>query len=220
MKDKILKLLESKFQGTRKDGLATLAGVLSLTATTDEAAAAAVDALTADAVSNFVTEFRKAADAEITKATKTAEENLRQKYDFVEKGKKPQPPEPDKQNPPAPNFEEALKEAMKPYLAEIEALKGANVKATRRGKLEKAIEAAPASVKDLMLENFDNTTFNDDTAYEEYLAKATEKATTMAQELSNNQLGNLGRPQFGTVNDNDVSAGMKAYVEAKKQQKK
>lgn len=212
MKDKIFELLQSKFAGTRKDALTTLAGVLAMTATTEEAAAAVVDGLTADAVNNFVKELRQQTDAEITKATKTAEENLRAKFDFVKKGTPPDPPKP----PEPPDFTEALNKAMQPYLQEIAALKNANQKASRRGELEKAIEAAPKSVREIMLENFDNANFEDDNAYKDYLQKAGEKATAMAQEFKNSQLSGLGRPNFGTVNSNDVSEGMKAYVEAKK----
>ena len=91
MKEKILKLLETKFQGTRKDGLSILAGVLSLTAQDEETAQKIIDNLDAEGVKQFITDYRRATDSEITKANKTAEENLRQKFDFVEKGKQPEP---------------------------------------------------------------------------------------------------------------------------------
>ena len=142
MKEKILKLLETKFQGTRKDGLSILAGVLAMTATDEETAARVVDALTADQIRDFVTDYRKGADAEITKATKTAEENLRAKFNFVEKNAKPEPPQPQ-----TPDIDEIIKKATAPLLERIAGLESAGAKATRRAQVEKAIAAVPESVK-------------------------------------------------------------------------
>ena len=132
MKEKILKLLETKFQGTRKDGLSILAGVLAMTATDDETAQKVVDALTADQVKDFITDYRKGADAEITKANQTAEENLRKKYDFVEKGKKNDP-----EDKPQPNIEEIIQKATAPLLERIAGLEGQGIKATRRAQFDR-----------------------------------------------------------------------------------
>lgn len=68
MKGKILSLLENKFQGARKDGLSILAGVLAMTASDEETAQKVVDALTADQVKDFISDYRKGADSETTKA--------------------------------------------------------------------------------------------------------------------------------------------------------
>ncbi len=45
MKETILQLLETKFQGARKDGLNLLAGVLAMTATDEETAQKVVDSV-------------------------------------------------------------------------------------------------------------------------------------------------------------------------------
>ncbi len=86
MKEKILALLQSKFAGVRKDGLNQLATIMALTVTTEEEATQTVEKLTDETVGQFVTDWRKETDAEISKANKTHEENLKKKFNFVEKG--------------------------------------------------------------------------------------------------------------------------------------
>lgn len=209
MKEKILKLLETKFQGTRKDGLSILAGVLAMTATDDETAQKVVDALTADQVKDFITDYRKGADAEITKANQTAEENLRKKYDFVEKGKKNDP------EPPQPNIDELIQKATAPLLERIAGLEGQGIKATRRAQFDKAIENAPDTVKALLVENFEGANFDTDEAFTAYLQKTSETASKLAQDFNNTKLATMRLPQFGNNDPSGVSAEMKAYVDSK-----
>lgn len=209
MKEKILKLLETKFQGTRKDGLSILAGVLAMTATDDETAQKVVDALTADQVKDFITDYRKGADAEITKANQTAEENLRKKYDFVEKGKKNDP------EPPQPNIDELIQKATAPLLERIAGLEGQGIKATRRAQFDKAIANAPDTVKALLVENFEGANFDTDEAFAAYLQKTSETASKLAQDFNNTKLATMRLPQFGNNDPSGVSAEMKAYVDSK-----
>lgn len=209
MKEKILKLLETKFQGTRKDGLSILAGVLAMTATDDETAQKVVDALTADQVKDFITDYRKGADAEITKANQTAEENLRKKYDFVEKGRKNEP------EPPQPNIDEIIKKATAPLLERIAGLEGQGIKATRRAQIEKAIGNVPESVKKIIVENFESAKFDTDDDFSTYLQRTTETAQQLTKDLNNSSLGAMLKPAHGSSDGTGVSAGMKAYVESK-----
>lgn len=209
MKEKILKLLETKFQGTRKDGLSILAGVLAMTATDDETAQKVVDALTADQVKDFITDYRKGADAEITKANQTAEENLRKKYDFVEKGKKNDP------EPPQPSIDELIQKATAPLLERIAGLEGQGIKATRRAQFDKAIANAPDTVKALLVENFEGANFDTDEAFTAYLQKTSETASKLAQDFNNTKLATMRLPQFGNNDPSGVSAEMKAYVDSK-----
>jgi hypothetical protein len=98
MREKILALLTAKFvnvQGVRKDGLEQLANSLAITVTTEEKASEIVNGLTDSQVIEFIKSFRSMVDAETTAATKTHEENLKSKYDFVEK--KDDPPTPSAQ---------------------------------------------------------------------------------------------------------------------------
>ena len=102
-------LLEQKFKGERKDGLKLLARHIVMTAgEDDEKAKEAVEALTEDGVKQFIKDWRTDADAEITKSNKTAEENLRKKYDFVEKGQPTPPTPPAPPEPPAGGITAAI----------------------------------------------------------------------------------------------------------------
>ena len=85
LQEQILALLVAKFQGVRKDGLQHLAAAIGLQVATIEEANGVVDKLTADKVSQYVTDWRKVADAEIS------EPNLRKRTErkvrFRGKGK-------------------------------------------------------------------------------------------------------------------------------------
>lgn len=212
MKEKILSLLETKFQGTRKDGLSILAGVLAMTASDEETAQKVVDALTADQVKDFIADYRKGADAETTKAIQTAEKNLRDKYDFVDKQKKDEPKIEPK---PSSDFEALIEKATAPLIAEINALKGKGVKAARREKFNGAIGNIPESVKKILSENFEKTEFKDDEEFNAYLQTATETANTLAKEMSDKKLSLMYAPNRANVDTSDVSGSMKAYVESK-----
>jgi len=89
MKEKILALLTAQFSGVRKDGLNHIANVLAFQVDTEEKAKEVVGKLTADQINSFITDWRKEADAEVSKANKTYEDGLRKKYDFTEKKTEP-----------------------------------------------------------------------------------------------------------------------------------
>lgn len=78
LQEQILALLVAKFQGVRKDGLQHLAAAIGLQVATIEEANGVVDKLTADKVSQYVTDWRKVADAEISKANQTYENSLKE----------------------------------------------------------------------------------------------------------------------------------------------
>ena len=101
----LLELLKAKFSGVRQDVLAQLASSLMLVATTEDEQNAMVEKLDKAQVEAFGKDYRKTVDAEVSNGTKTFEKNLREKYNFVEKGKesKPQPqPQPEPEPKPAP----------------------------------------------------------------------------------------------------------------------
>ena len=68
----------------RKDGLNQLATIMALTVTTEEEATQTVEKLTDETVGQF-TDWRKETDAEISKANKTHEENLKKKIQLCRK---------------------------------------------------------------------------------------------------------------------------------------
>ncbi|MCR5658963.1 MAG: hypothetical protein K6G25_06520 [Bacteroidales bacterium] len=119
--EKLLELLKNKFSGVRQDALAQLAASLALVATTEEEQTATVEKLTSAQVEAFVKDYRKTVDKEVSDGTKTFEENLKKKYDFVEKGKQ-EPPT--KTTPPAPATDDS-DERFKAMQQKIEELTGA-----------------------------------------------------------------------------------------------
>ena len=92
MIDKILALLTAKFAGVRKDVLMQMARVMALHCADETEAKALVDKMTIETVNEFVKEFRADVDNEVSKSIKTNEENLKKKYDFVEKKVEPGDP--------------------------------------------------------------------------------------------------------------------------------
>ena len=173
MKEKILALLQSKFAGVRKDGLNQLATIMALTVTTEEEATQTVEKLTDETVGQFVTDWRKETDAEISKANKTHEENLKKKFNFVEKGT-PTPPTPP--NPPTPPTElnadaiaAIVQKAIEPFASELNSIKTSKVIETRKQLLAKELEGLEEGFRDPFIKAFDRMTFKDDEDFNSHL---------------------------------------------------
>lgn len=221
----ILALLAAQFQGVRKDGLNQLARSLALTVDTEEKAKEVVGKLTADQVKAFVGDWRKEADAEISKANQTYENGLKAKFDFVEKGKKSEggggDPKPSQQgNFDAKAIQEmitnAVSEATKNIQSEVANLQGAAVTANRREALVKALgEDVPKSYREAILEGFEGRAFENEDAFNEYLAKTKENVAAFCQEMADKGLGSHGKPIFGTPDKDGVSAGVASYIKEK-----
>ena len=207
--NEIVALLETQFPGVRKDGLNQLARVIAMQVNTKEEATGIVGKLTAEAVAKFVADWRKDADAEIDKANKTREDNLRKKYDFVEK--KPE----EGGTPPAPAgtldaatvqamITNAVKEATKGLQSEVTSLQSAAV-----------TEAYKAKV----LKDFDRVAklggFADENAFNEYLTETKNDVAAFGQELADRGLSLHEKPVLGSPNKDGVSAGVESYIQAK-----
>lgn len=223
--EQILALLVTTFQGVRKDGLNQLARSLALTVKTEDEAKEVVGKLTADQVKAFVSDWRKDADAEITKANQTYESGLKAKYDFVEK-KKPD----EGGTPPAPAgaldaatvqemITNAVKEATKGLQSEVTSLQSAAVIANRRETLVKELADAPESFKTRVLKDFDRVAtlggFADENAFNEYLTETKNDVAAFGQELADRGLSLHEKPVLGTPNKDGVSAGVESYIQAK-----
>lgn len=219
----ILALLQTQFTGVRKDGLNQLARSLALQVDTEEQATEVVGKLTADKVNKFVSDWRKDADAEITKANKTYEDGLKTKYDFVEKSA------PGAGTPPAPApggaldaeaiqkmMNEAVKQATQGLQAEIASLKGSAITANYREQLAGVFGTdVPEAYKNAVLEGFEGRQFADENAFNEFLNKTKEGVAAFTQELADKGLSLHEKPVFGTVNKNGVSTGVTSYLETK-----
>lgn len=220
MKEKLLALLQTKFAGVRKDGLNQLATVMALTVTTEEEVTSAVDKLTEQSVGQFVTDWRKDVDSEISKANKTYEDGLRKKYDFKEKGNP---------NPPTTSTElnaEAIaaivQKAIEPFASELDSIKTTKVVETRKQLLAKELEGLDEGFRTPYLSAFDRMNFKDDDDFNAHLTNVKAEVAKIQQSLIDKGLSQQSKPMFGSGSaktDEDVFIqNMKAIntVEEKK----
>jgi hypothetical protein len=223
MKEKILALLMAKFSGVRKDGLTQLATALSLQASTDEEAATIVGKITADQVNSFVSDWRKEADSEISKANKTYEDGLKKKFDFVEKKAEPEPgKDPIKVDGPIDAkaiqnlIAEAVKAVVAPLQQKIDNFESGNIIQTRKGLIEKELEGSPAKFREKILKDFERMKFDNDEVFTAYLSETKEDAKALVQDLADQGLSSHGRPFRPAKQDDgkEVSAGVQEYIKA------
>lgn len=225
LQEKILALLVAKFQGVRKDGLQHLATVIGLQVTTEEEANEVVGKLTAEKVSGFVTSWRSSADAEIAKANKTYEEGLKQKYDFVEKGKQELP------TPPTPAGSEAITlDAISKLIDSkltgvqnsITAMNADKVAASRRELFVAKLDEAKVEghTREMMLKSFDRANnFQSDEDFNGYMTDLQGDIAALAQERADAGLQGHEKPIFGAVNKEGISSGVADYIKAQTESK-
>lgn len=185
MKEKLLALLTAKFSGVRRDGLTHLASSLALQVATEEEAQALVDKLDQTKVTDFVKEWRSGVDTEITTASKTAEDKLKEKFDFVEKGaggnrSKTDPPKPDDLDA---KLEAYFGAKVKPIQDELDAYKAKEAKTTRQAQiLGKAKELKISQER--IDEGFVIADDADETAINTYLSKVAQNEVARGLEQS------------------------------------
>jgi hypothetical protein len=220
MKEKLLALLQAKFAGVRKDGLNQLATIMALTVTTDEEATSAVDKLTEQSVGQFVIDWRKDVDSEISKANKTYEEGLKKKYDFKEKGN-PNPPTPPSELTPEA-IASIVQKAIEPFATELNSIKTNKVVETRKQLLTKELEGLDEGFRTPYLNAFDRMNFKDDEDFNTHISNVKTEVAKIQQSLIDKGLSQQSKPMFGSGSaktDEDVFVqNMKAIntVEEKK----
>ena len=192
MYEKLVALLVAKFAQARKDGLQQLARSLALQVADETEAQALVDKLSAEKVTDFIKEWRKEVDSEITKGTKSYEENLKSKYDFVEK-KAPTPASADP-NDVATLIANAVKQAVEPLQVEIQSLKLGKTADTRKQTLENALKDVPLVLKSSVIKNFDKMNFESDEDFNAFLSEMQNDLKQAHQEAVNSGLGGFPRP--------------------------
>lgn len=222
MKEKILALLTAKFAGVRKDGLARLAQALSLQVADENEAGALVDKLTPERVNEFVTDYRKDVDKEVSDSNKTFEKTLKGKYDFIEKKGEPDPgkdPDPSKQQNPndiAAIVAQAVKAAVEPLQQKLSSFEGQKVTETRLQQIEAKFKDVPESYKAQRLADAKLiVTTMDDAAFAEYSTRLDSDITAFNQELANKSLSGQSKPNFGARDTNGVSAATQAFISDK-----
>ena len=222
--EEILALLQQKFTGARKDGLEQLAGAIAIQSSNKEEAQAIIDKLSDEKVKGFITDWRKKAAAEISKATATHETKLKDKYNFVEKedkGGQGEPGDGGNQNQPGGEITlEAISKLIDKKLEGVtttisakEAAKG--YRATFEQTLDKA--GVKGRQRDMMLRNFDRANdFKTQEDFQTYLTEAQGDIDAIKQEQADAGLGNQAKPLFGAVNKEGVSTAVADYLASQK----
>ncbi|MDR1459783.1 MAG: hypothetical protein LBI60_06185 [Bacteroidales bacterium] len=214
MKEKILALLLAAFAGVRKDGLSHIANVISFQANTEEEAKTIVGKLTEDQVKSFITDWRKEADAEISKANKTYETGLRQKYDFAEKKQPEVTPPPvttETGNIDAAAIQKLITDsiaaATKPLLEKITTFEAGNIAKTRLQALnDKLKDCSNETFKAKALKDFARMKFETDEAFTEYLTDTEGDVKTANQSVADSGLGVQDRPFVANNPPNEKEA--------------
>lgn len=224
MKEKILALLLAKFAGVRKDGLAQLATAMSIQAADETEATALVEKISLDKVNDFVKDWRKDVDKEVSDATKTHEGNLKKKYDLVEKkdpdpGKDPKDPKTDPNDLDA-RLEAMLQKHIKPLQDRLAGYESEGVKKTRLQSLEGKLVNVPETFKAQKLKDFSRMNFDTDEAFNEYLTETETDITGFKQELADKGLSGQTKPIMGGQNKDGVSTGVASFIASKTDDKK
>ena len=218
MKKTILALLVAKFQGARKDGLNVLAGILALQASTDDEAKALVEKITDAQVNEFIKDYRKDVDKEVSESNKTFETNLRKKYDFKEKEVEPGNDPSKNPNDIAEIVKAAVAAAVKPFEEKLSGYETKNIADSRLAKLnEKLNECKDETFKAQTLKDFARMTFANDDDFTQYLNDKTADIATANQNMANAALGGAsGKPLFAQKGDDGISKGVAEYVASQK----
>ena len=218
MKKTILALLEAKFQGARKDGLNVLAGILALQASTEDEAKALVEKITDAQVNEFIKDYRKDVDKEVSESNKTFETNLRKKYDFKEKEVEPGNKPSENPNDIAEIVKAAVAAAVKPFEEKLSGYETKNIADSRLAKLnEKLSDCKDETFKAQTLKDFARMTFANDDDFTQYLNDKTADIATANQNMANAALGGAsGKPLFAQKGDDGISKGVADYVASQK----
>lgn len=214
----ILALLQAKFAGVRKDGLAQLARMIALQVTSQEEAQALIDKLDVEKVTETVKDYRKDVDKEVSEANKTYEGNLKKKFKFVELGDQTPADDPTKKTNPddlQAAIKAAVAEVVKPLNDEIAALRGSKISESRLQMLtEKLGSCKDETFKAKVLKDFNRMSFTDDNAFNEYLTETETDIAAFNQDLANKGLGEQGKPMFGQKNNDGVSSGVASFIQS------
>ena len=218
MKKTILALLVAKFQGARKDGLNVLAGILALQASTEDEAKALVEKITDAQVNEFIKDYRKDVDKEVSESNKTFETNLRKKYDFKEKEVEPGNKPTETPNDIAEIVKAAVAAAVKPFEEKLSGYETKNIADSRLAKLnEKLTDCKDETFKAQTLKDFARMTFANDDDFTQYLNDKTADIATANQNVANAALGGAsGKPLFAQKGDDGISKGVADYVASQK----
>lgn len=189
--EKILSLLISKFSQARKDGLQHLARSLSLQVTQEAQIQALIENISEEKVTEFIKQWRKEVDTEVTKSNKSYEETLRAKYDFKEKGT---PTPPNAPNDVATLIAQAVKNAVEPLQTELQSLKTGNQTQARKQTLETALKDVPQGLKSFVLNQFEKMNFETEEEFSQFVTQSQTELKKVQQEAVQSAVGGFPRP--------------------------
>ena len=212
--EKIVALLEAKFQGTRKDVLTTLAGVIALQAEDEESANAIIDRMTADGVQQFGQSHRSRIDKEIQQSNQSFEQNLRKKYDFKEKGQHEQDLKDQGGTLTIDQVRQLMAETLSPVVQRMDAFEGTRQTASRRESYQAKLKESKLSsaAEEMLLSTFDRMQFKDEDEFKSFVTSQEPMIQKMAQEYADASLRTERTPSFGRKNESGVSQAMQEYL--------
>ena len=220
--EEILALLITQFSGVRKDVLNQLARTIALQAATEDEAKTVIGKLTKEKVDDFVKEYRKEVDKEVSESNKTFETNLKKKFDLVEK-KNPEPggggsdPKGGDPNDIAAVVKAAIAAELNPLKQELASYKAGDVAKTRLQTLTYKLSGCKdENFKAQALKDFARMQFDSDEAFNEYLTEKETAITTANQNMANVALGEQSKPLFTAKDEQGVSKGVAEFVDSQK----
>lgn len=217
----ILALLTAKFSGVRKDGLEHLARTLALQCASEEEAKSLVEKITDAQVNDFVKEYRKVVDREVSEAGKTLETNLKKKFDFVEKKTDPEPGGGGADQKPddiATIVANAVAGAVKPLQERLEKYEQGEIGKSRLQALQDKLSACKdETFKAQTLKDFGRMRFDDDNAFNEYLTEKVADIKTANQSVADARLSQSAvAPMMAQKSENGVSKAVSDFIASQK----
>lgn len=217
--EQILALLQAKFEGVRKDGLAQIARTIVLQATTEEEAQGIIDKLDPEKVKAVVKDFRKDVDKEVSDARQKIESKY--KANDPEGGEGGADPGKNGGQNHDPNdisaiVKAAVSEAVRPFQEKLSAIEGKEVSKSRRQRFEEAFKDVPeGAFRTSQMTDFDLIVdaFNSEDDFDAYLTRKQSDIAAYNQERADSGLGQHGRPMFGNKKTGDgISSATAAFI--------
>jgi len=136
--------------------------------------------------------------------------------------KQPNPaPDPDPTPDPTPNpkptegavdIAKMIQDALSPVLSELTGLKAGKIHESRKQIFETKLKDVNPILKEVYLENFDPSKYATDEAFQEYLTATESKISEATQKLTDQGLGQSGRP-FQSAGSATPQAQAKSDIE-------
>lgn len=213
MYEKILSLLTAKFSQARKDGLAQMARSLAIHTADETEAQALVEKITADKVTDFIKDWRKEVDSEVSRSTKTFEDNLKGKYDFVEKTPDPAKPK------PTDDIAAIINAALKPLQDKITSMEKGKSTDVRKTALETKLKDAPEAFKKTVLKGFGKMSFESDEEFNSFIEETEADMNEFVQATSNSGLSVFpkpGVPAGGNLSKDAIAKDIQQWADGEK----